>query len=73
MKIGDIVKLKVENDISRFIPGNCIIDDISKPRTRRKVRYHIRSLTEDKMTWVYEGEVDMVSDLRNQVLEKLGI
>jgi hypothetical protein len=73
MKIGDIVKLKVENDISRFIPGNCIIDDISQSKTRRKVRYHIKSLTEDKMTWVYEGEVDMVSDLRNQVLEKLGI
>ncbi len=73
MKIGDIVKLKVENDISGFIPGNCIIDDISESKTRRKTRYHIKSLTEDKMTWVYEGEVDMVSDLRNQVLEKLGI
>ncbi len=73
MKIGDIVRIKVEKDISRFIPGNCIIDDISQSRTRRKRRYHIRSLTEDKMTWVYEGEVDMISNLRNQVLEKLGI
>ncbi len=73
MKIGDIVRIKSENDISGLIPGNRIIDDISKPRTRRKVRYHIKSLTEDKMTWVYETEVDMISNLRNQVLEKLGI
>jgi hypothetical protein len=73
MKIGDIVRIKSENDISQLIPGNCIIDDISKPRTRRKVRYHIKSLTEDKMTWVYETEVDMINNLRNQALEKLGI
>ncbi len=73
MKIGDIVRIKSENDISGLIPGNCIIDDISESKTRRKKRYHIKSLTEDKMTWVYEREVDMVSDLRNQVLEKLGI
>jgi hypothetical protein len=73
VKIGDIVRIKMENDISQLIPGNCIIDDISESKTRRKKRYHIRSLTEDKMTWVYESEVDMISNLRNQVLEKLGI
>jgi hypothetical protein len=71
MNLGDIVRLKPEIKLSEIITGNCQIDDVV---TRyKKTRYHIKSLTDDKMTWVYESEVDMVSNLRNQTLEKLGI
>ena len=71
MKKGDIVKIKPEIDLSEIITSNCIVDDIVI--RYKKKRYHIKSLTDDKMTWVYENEVDMVSNIRDQKLKQLGI
>jgi hypothetical protein len=71
MKKGDIVKIKSEIDLSEIITGSCIVDDIVI--RYKKTRYHIKSLIDDKMTWVYEDEVDMVSNIRDQKLKQLGI
>ena len=71
MNLGDIVKLKPEVALSEIIDGNCIVDDIV---TRYgKTRYHIKSIVDDKMTWVYKSEVDMISNIRDQKLKQLGI
>jgi len=71
MNLGDIVKLKPEVALSEIIDGNCIVDDIVI--RYKKTRYHIKSMVDDKMTWVYESEVDMVSNIRDQKLKQLGI
>lgn len=73
MNVGDIVRLKNGHHISQFIKGECKITQVVKYNNRhRKTRYHIKN-NEDHMTWVHMEELDLVSDLRNQKLEKLGI
>ncbi len=71
MNLGDIVKLKPEIRLSEIIDGNCTIDDIDI--RYGKTRYHIKSVIDNKMTWVYESEVDMISNIRDQKLKQLGI
>lgn len=73
MKIGDIVRLKHEHHLIQFIKGDCVITEVRKfSNKNRKTRYHIKN-KQDSMTWVYLDELDLVSDLRNQKLEILGI
>jgi hypothetical protein len=73
MKVGDIVRLKPEHHLIEFIKGECHITQVVKYNNRnRRNRYHIKN-NEDCMTWVHIEELDLVSDLRNQRLEKLGI
>jgi hypothetical protein len=73
MRVGDIVKLKPEHFLNEFIKGNCVITEVQKYSNKhRKTRYHIKN-AEDCMTWVNLDEVDMVSNLREQRLQKLGI
>ena len=71
MRKGDIVRLKSDHYLCALIKGNCHITEVIK-YSSRKTRYHITN-SEDCMTWVYLEELDLVSDLRNQKLEKLGI
>ena len=72
MKVGDIVRLKRGHHLQEFIQGNCIVDDHN--HNSYYVKYHIKTLDgKNCMTWVYSWEVEMVSDLRQQTLEKLGI
>jgi hypothetical protein len=71
MIVGDIVRLKPDHHLSKFIKGNCYITQVVKYRNKnRKTRYHIKS-PEDHMTWVHLEELDLISDLRNQVLDQL--
>ena len=73
MKVGDIVRLKPENHLNEFIKGDCYITQVIKYSYRhRKTRYHIKN-NEDCMTWAHLEDLDLVSDLRNQRLESLGI
>ena len=73
MKVGDIVRLKSDHHLNEFIKGDCYITQVVKYNFKhRKTRYHIKN-NEDCMTWVHLDELDLVSDLRNQKLEKLGI
>lgn len=73
MKVGDIVRLKPEHHLNEFIKGDCYITQVIKYSYRhRKTRYHIKN-NEDHMTWVHLEDLDLVSDLRNQRLESLGI
>ena len=73
MKVGDIVRLKPEHHLHEFIKGDCYITQVIKYSYRhRKTRYHIKN-NEDHMTWVHLEDLDLVSDLRNQRLESLGI
>jgi hypothetical protein len=73
MRVGDIVRLKKEHFLNEFIKGECQITQVMKySYKQRKTRYHIKN-NEDHMTWVHIEELDLVSDLRNQKLEKLGI
>ena len=73
MRIGDIVRLKEGHHLVEFIKGDCQITQVVKYNFKhRKTRYHINN-NEDCMTWVHLEELDLVSDLRNQKLEKLGI
>jgi hypothetical protein len=69
MRKGDIVRLKPDHHLIQFIKGDCRITDVVK-YSSRKTRYHIKN-SEDCMTWVYLEELDLVSDLRNQVLDQL--
>lgn len=76
MNIGDIVKLKSDNHLSELLPGNFIIREVKKFKIlmHKRTRYHIISMDgKNSMTWVYDTEVEMVSNLRDQKLEKLGI
>ena len=79
MKVGDIVRLKSGHSLEEFIKGNCIIDDIinsinPSAECMPRHRYHIKTLDgKDCMTWVHIWEIEMVSDVRQQKLEKLGI
>lgn len=66
MKVGDIVRLKPNHYLTEFIKGDCYITHIIRNL------YHIKN-NENCMTWAYIEELDLVSDLRNQKLEKLGI
>lgn len=73
LNIGDIVRLKPEHHLCEFIKGDCLITQVVKYSFKhRKTRYHIKN-SEDCMTWVHLEELDLVSDLRNQKLQKLGI
>lgn len=73
MKAGDIVRLKSDHHLVEFIKGDCYITEVIQYSNKhRKTRYHIKN-SEDCMTWVNLEELDLVSDLRNQKLEKLGI
>lgn len=73
MKVGDIVRLKEDHHLSEFIKGDCYITQVVQYSNKnRKTRYHIKN-REDCMTWTHIEELDLVSDLRNQKLEKLGI
>lgn len=73
MKVGDIVRLKPEHHLNEFIKGDCYITQVIKYSYRhRKTRYHIKN-NEDCMTWAHLEDLDLVSDLRNQRLESLGI
>lgn len=73
MNVGDIVRLKSDHHLTEFIKGDCYITEVRKYNNKhRKTRYHIKN-NEDCMTWVHLEELDLVSDLRNQKLEKLGI
>lgn len=73
MRVGDIVRLKPEHNLNEFIKGDCYITQVIKYSYRhRKTRYHIKN-NEDCMTWVHLEDLDLVSDLRNQRLESLGI
>jgi hypothetical protein len=71
MRKGDIVRLKPDHYLCALIKGNCHITEVIK-YSSRKTRYHITN-SEGDMTWVHLEELDLVSDLRNQKLEKLGI
>lgn len=76
MKIGDIVRLKKEHHLSEIFDVNCIVYEKSNFQkiTGRKPRYHIKTMTgELKWCWVYESEVDMISNIRTHKLEQLGI
>ena len=75
MNIGDIVRLKKGHALEKFLQGKCIIDVVTKYNIKKKLtRYHIKTLDgKDCMTWVHIDEVEMVSNLREQTLEKLGI
>jgi hypothetical protein len=72
MKKGDIVRLKPNHHICQFIEGDCRITEVRQytKRSGRKTRYHITNKL-DHMTWVYADELDLVSDLRDQVLNQL--
>jgi hypothetical protein len=72
MKKGDIVRLKPNHHIGQFIEGDCRITEVRQytKRSGRKTRYHITNKL-DHMTWVYADELDLVSDLRDQVLNQL--
>lgn len=73
MKVGDIVRLKSDHHLVEFIKGDCIITEVIMYNNKqRKTRYHIKN-SKDCMTWVNIDELDLVSDLRNQKFEKLGI
>jgi hypothetical protein len=73
MTVGDIVRLKEGHHLVEFIKGDCRITQVMKYTFKhRKTRYHIKN-SEDCMTWVHLEELDLVSDLRSQKLEKLGI
>ncbi len=73
MKVGDIVRLKSDRHMREFIKGDCLITQVVQYSNKnRKTRYHIKN-GEDCMTWVHIEELDLVSDLRNQKLEILGI
>ena len=73
MRVGDIVRLKPEHHLNEFIKGDCLITQVVKYNFKhRKTRYHIKN-NEDHMTWVHLEDLDLVSDLRNQRLESLGI
>jgi hypothetical protein len=75
MQVGDIVRLKKEHHLSQIFDVNCQIDEVRKfPFTKNEIRYRIKTMTgELKMTWVSESEVDKISDIRRDKLEKLGI
>jgi hypothetical protein len=76
MKIGDIVKIKSDNHLSELLPGNFIVREIRQfnKLSNRKNRYHIISMDgKNSMTWVHDTEVEMVSNVRDQKLEKIGI
>ncbi len=79
MKVGDIVRLKEEHSLKEFFQYNCIIVDISSPVAlnsfkRKSKKYHIRTITgELKWTWVYESEVDKISDIRDSILKEIGL
>ena len=73
LQIGDIVRLKSEHHLSEFIKGDCYVTKVVKYTNKhRKTRYHIKN-KEDCMTWLHLEELDLVSDLRDQKLQKLGI
>ena len=73
MKVGDIVRLKSDHHLTEFIKGDCLITQVAQYSNKnRKTRYHIKN-GEDCMTWAHIEELDLVSDLRNQKLEILGL
>lgn len=73
LSIGDIVRLKTDHHLCEFIKGDCLITQVVQYSNKhRKTRYHIKNV-EDCMTWAHLEELDLVSDLRNQKLEKLGL
>ncbi len=75
MKVGDIVKLKKEHHLSEIFDVNCIVYEKKDSQYAHPgQKYVIKTMTgELKWTWVYESEIDMISDIRNQKLEKLGL
>jgi hypothetical protein len=76
MKVGDLVRLKKDHHLSEIFDGNCIIHEISNfPIASKKLaRYHIKTITgELKWAWVYERELDEISEIRNDKLKELGI
>ena len=76
MKVGDIVKLKKEHHLSEIFDVHCVVFQEVKfmNKTHKKPRYHIKTMTgELKWAWVYESEVDMISNIRDQRLQELGI
>ena len=76
MNVGDIVRLKKEHHLSEIFDVNSIVYEkvFFQKITRRKPRYHIKTMTgELKWVWVHESEVDMISNIRDQRLQELGI
>lgn len=81
MKVGDIVRLKTEHHLCEFIKGDCYITEVVKYKfNHRKTRYHIKTIKSNdinvykpSMTWVHLEELDLVSDIREEKLKKLGI
>jgi hypothetical protein len=76
MKVGDIVRLKKEHYLSEIFDANCEIHEVKKfqIRTDKKPRYHIKTISgELKWVWVDESELDRISEIRNEKLEKIGI
>ena len=76
MNRGDIVRLKPKHHLKEFIKGDCIITEVRKFSTpQRRTKYHIKTIESDNpsMTWAYLEELDLVSELRNQKLESIGI
>lgn len=76
MKVGDIVRLKKEHYLSEIFDTNCQIHEVKKfqIRTGKKPRYHIKTISgELKWVWVDESELDRISEIRNEKLEKIGI
>lgn len=69
MKKGDIVRLKTDHHLSEFIKGDCRITEV-RNYLDRKTRYHIKNKF-GCMTWVYLEDLDLVSDLRDGVLNQL--
>lgn len=73
MKAGDIVRLKLEHHMRQFIKGDCLITQVVQYSNKhRKTRYHIKN-NQDCMTWVHIEELDLVSDIRDQKIKKLGL
>ena len=69
MIVGDIVRLKSGHHLNELIKGNCYITGIVKYSDRR-TRYHITDSCRN-MTWVYSEELDLVSYLRDGLLNEL--
>lgn len=75
LDIGDIVEIVKGHHLKEFFLGNCVIDD--KVIMFNKTRYHIKYLDtksgQEHMTWVFESEIDMISEIRNEKLQQLGL
>ena len=76
MEVGDIVRFKESHHLSDFFNTNWIVEyrSIFPKMLKKKPRYHIRALSgELRWTWVYESEIELISDIRNDKLKELGI